>query len=71
MVVMLMKKKSALSPPLSVKFTVTLTVSLVFPERSTQEGEKLGGPEEMNDYMKSFALKAWTRCDAITFVHTF
>ena len=48
LVVMLIRKKSALSPPLSVQFTVTFTASLASSERSTQErvGTE-GGPEGM------------------------
>ena len=45
MVVMLMKKKSALSPPLSVQLTVTLTAPLVFTKQERAGAE--GGPEEV------------------------
>ena len=49
LVVMLMREKSALSPPLSVQLTVTFTAPLISPERSTQEGvETEGGPEAIN-----------------------
>ena len=45
-----MKYKSALSPPLSVQLTITFTAPLVTSsERLAQEGvEKEGGPEEIN-----------------------
>ena len=47
--VMLMRYKAALSPPLSVQLTVTFTAPLTSSERSTQErvGTE-GGPEEMS-----------------------
>ena len=35
--VMLIRKESAPSPPLSVQLTVTFTAPLTFAERSTQE----------------------------------
>ena len=37
LVVMLMRKESAPSPPLSFQLTVTFTAPLIFAERSTQE----------------------------------
>ena len=47
LVVMLMRKKSALSPLLSVQLTVTFTAPLTPSERPTQERvETEGGPEE-------------------------
>ena len=47
--VMLMRYKAALSPPLSVQLTVTFTALLTSSERSTQERvETEGGPEEMS-----------------------
>ena len=49
LVVMLMRKKSALSPSISVQLTVTFTDPLTSPEESTQE--RVGaerGPEEIH-----------------------
>ena len=47
-----MRKKSALSPPLSVQLTVTFTAPLTSPERSTQErvGAE-GGPADISGWL--------------------